>query len=340
MTTRMALACCGLVLGTSAAAAQTPDAACERAPDGGRSAVVGRVLDSGTKLPLQEASVVLQWNGSRRKVEVETDEAGVYRACDLQAGDNVGVTAAFGRASDNAVVELTGGTTHTADFTLDAPRSRAAGRVVEHGTSRGIEAVEVRVEGSDVRAITGSDGSFKLPDLPAGRYPLLTSHIGYGTRQDTIEVSYGAIMVYTIGLSPNAIQLAPIEVAVRSIVLEQQGFYERQERGFGTFLTRQSWERRHPMVSSDVLRIVPGITLARRSGIGNVVLDRTNCAFRYVVDGLGIGETFQIDDMPPEHIEAIEVYRGPATVPPQFRTPTNSARATCGVIVIWTRPPR
>jgi hypothetical protein len=331
-----------LVLGAGSLSGQEPARpTCEQAPAEGRAAVVGRLTDEKTRLPLQEAPVVVDWNGSRRKVEIETDEAGVYRACDLPGGDRVRITASFGPANDNMLIDLTAGETHQQDFTLNAPRSRAAGRVVVHGTSRAIEAAEVRIEGSDVRAVTGRDGAFQLPDVPAGRYPLLTSHIGYSDRQDTIEVSYGAIMRYTITLAEQPIVLAPIEVAVRSITLEQQGFYERQERGFGVFLTRQAWEHRHPMLSSDVLRNVPGVTVARRrGGYGNVVLDRSNCAYRYVLDGIRVSETFQMDDMPPEWIEAIEVYRGAATVPPQFHTPTISARATCGVIVIWTRPPR
>jgi hypothetical protein len=339
MSSRITRVCCALLLTGTPALGQTvePPAApaCEQAPGENRSAVVGRLVDTGTRLPLQEARVVVEWG--RTKAEVESDADGVYRACDLPAGQRVRVTASFGSASDNRDVELASAETHQVDLELDAPRSRAAGRVVEHGTSRGIEAAELRIPGSDVRAVSGPDGNFQLPDVPAGRYPLETSHIGFGTRTDSVEVRYGAIMRYTIGLAVDVIELDPITVAVRSLMLERRGFYERRDRGFGRYLTRQDWDDRALIHSSDVLRTVPGVRIMPRRAGGYLVLDRTNCAYRYVVDGVRVSEGFNIDDIPPDWIEALEIYAGSATIPPEFRMSPFTARSNCGVIVIWTR---
>jgi hypothetical protein len=80
------------------------------------------------------------------------------------------------------------------------------------------------------------------------------------------------------------------------------------------------------------VRIVP-----RRFGMSNVVVGRGNCPFRYFVDGVRVGETFQIDDIPSDWIEAIEIYRGPSSVPVQFMLSPSETNANCGIIAIWTR---
>ena len=54
------------------------------------------------------------------------------------------------------------------------------------------------------------------------------------------------------------------------------------------------------------------------------------CAARVFVNGLNVDH---VPRMHPDNIEAIEVYRGPAEVPPQF----GGAQSACGVIVLWTR---
>jgi hypothetical protein len=334
-----------LVLLTAAAGSVTPVAGqesarrtCEPPLTAGQAAVTGRVTDTATKLPLQQATVQVEWEagGRQRRMEAETDTTGTYLVCALPADTRVSVRAQFGRANERTPVDLVEGQTSSADMELDAPRSRVGGRVVEAGTSRGIAHAELRVEGSPVQAVSGSDGSFQLPDLPAGDYRLSTSHLGFGTRTDSVRVEYGAIMIYTVSLDPAAIPLPPVTVDVRVIALEQNGFYERQERGPGTFLTRSNWDSRGILVPSDILRNLPGVRVSA-GRFGNVVYDRSSCAFRYFIDGARVGPTFQIDDIPAEWIEALEVYRGPAQVPGRFTMPTSTARANCGVIVIWTK---
>jgi hypothetical protein len=311
---------------------------CAQPISAGQAAVTGRVTDTATRLPLQEASVRVEWdaNGRAQRKAAETDSAGTYIVCELPAGARASVRVQFGRSNERISVVLADGNASTVDLQLDAPRSRVGGQVVEAGTSRGIAHAELRIEGSPVQAVSGSDGAFQLPDLPAGDYRLTTTHLGFGTRTDSVRVEYEAIMLYTVGLDPAAIPMPPIAVDVRVIALEQNGFYERQDRGPGTFLTRSTWANRGILQPSDILRNVPGVRVG--SGrFGNVVYDRSSCAFRYFLDGVRVGATFQIDDIPADWIEALEVYRGPAQIPGRFTMPTSTERANCGVIVIWTR---
>jgi hypothetical protein len=342
MTARLSVVALTVALSAGAAEAQTAPPACEPAP--GQAAAVGRVTDRQTGLPLQEADIRVQWDegtGTLRRREVETDAAGYFAVCDLPAGTRVRVLAEFGRANERVFVDLEAGRTHAADIELDAPRSRVSGRVVQAGTSRGIADVELSIPDSRVRAVSAADGTFMLPDVPPGDYVLTTSHVAYATRSDSIKVQYGTIVRYTIGLAESVIAMPEIMVDVRSHVLEIRGFYDRQERGFGAYLTRFSWEQRMPRIPSDILRGVAGVRVVPGNrGFGSVVLDRSNCAFRYVVDGARVSGDFQIDDMPVEWIEALEVYRGVSQVPGEFTAPPSAARANCGVIVIWTRGAR
>lgn len=87
-------------------------------------------------------------------------------------------------------------------------------------------------------------------------------------------------------------------VTVRSLLLERFGFYERQQRGIGSYITRQEIERRPRMLASDLLREIAGIRLVRRtSGIGFAPVGRGNCGFRYVLNGARVGLGFEIGDI-------------------------------------------
>ena len=342
MGTRLVVAGC-LIFGVVniAPAQETPRPSCELELQDGRGALIGSVFDAETKLPLQRADVVVEWQegGRRRRDEQETDRNGHFRSCDLPAGVLLNVDATFGgRDARNVRPTLASREAQQVALSIDAPRSGVAGQVLDAGSGRGIAGAVVRVDGSSAQAVTAQDGTFRLDDLPAGTYRLHTEHVGYTNREDSLAIEYGANMLYAIRLATDVIELPPIDVTVRSHVLERRGYYEREERGFGTFLTRQSWDALTPQYPSDILRGVAAVHVAqRRDGFGYMILDRSNCPFRYIVNGGRVGADFQIDDLPAEWIEALEIYKGPAQVPGEFSFPPSSERANCGVIVIWTR---
>lgn len=156
-----------------------------------------------------------------------------------------------------------------------------------------------------------------------------------------------------VRLDPDAILLAPLEVVAwsevdRSPILD--GFRQRLRTGHGVYITRDQVEARKPAYVTDLLREVPGL-MVTGSGTGSRPVVRVgrslsgNCMTQIFVDGFLInkrifGRTgtppadFRIDDVvSPSSVEGIEIYRGLATVPPEFLNPD----AECGVIAIWTR---
>jgi hypothetical protein len=67
------------------------------------------------------------------------------------------------------------------------------------------------------------------------------------------------------------------------------------------------------------------------------------CAPAYWVDGFAMAVPHPGDDaadpnefVRPSEIRGIEVYVDPSAVPPQYRRPD----VECGVVLIWTKPPR
>jgi hypothetical protein len=341
MRTHLTLAsCCSLLVSATLAQAQPPLPICEDTPVEGRAALVGRVLDTRTRLPLQGAVVRVAWDdgGRRQQVETTADLDGAFSACSLPAATALLATVTFGRAGGRVDLNLVSAATGEVTIGVDAPKTAASGRVVEEGGARGIGDVVLHIEESEVRVVTAADGSFQLPPMPPGAYELTTSHIAHGERRDTIRIEHGALIQYTISLAESVVPLRPIEVEVRSDLLERRGFYERQQNGTGAYLARSSWQDRSPGRASDIVRRVSGVRVVpARGSRGTVLMSRGNCPFRYILDGTPVTSTFHLDDIPVEWIEALEVYRGVAGLPVQFTASPWTDNANCGVIVVWTR---
>jgi len=118
------------------------------------------------------------------------------------------------------------------------------------------------------------------------------------------------------------------------------GFWERRSRGFGNYVTRDEIEKGQPREFTDIVRMLPGVTVQTRGGRKVIRFSRgsqrADCPPQFYVDGMRI-DSMSPDEMTPQDVEAIEVYSGPATTPPQFAPKFNSY--TCGAVVIWTRLP-
>ena len=298
--------------------------------------IAGMVTDSTTQLPLAEAEVTIAWEGTRR--EVKTDSAGTFQVCDVAPATLVQLNGEFYRQKTSAApVELAAGERRDVDMRIDAPHARVDGRVVEQNSGRSIVAAAIVFGVAGPSQVSDDNGRFQV-ELPPGRFPVQITHVAYTGINDSLGVEIGTISKVTVNMLPNVIPLDAIEVEVRSLRLERTGFYDRQARGHGSFMARRDFGSRQPHSASDILRIQPGIRIVpSRFGTSSVVVGRGNCPFRYFVDGVRIGETFQIDDIPADWIEAIEIYRGASTVPVQFRLPPSEINANCGIIAIWTR---
>jgi hypothetical protein len=121
---------------------------------------------------------------------------------------------------------------------------------------------------------------------------------------------------------------------------ELYAFESRRKQGIGHFITRKQIEARDPYLLSDMMRMVPGVILTP-SPDGHAYLHfsrvpKANCPPQYYVDGIQV-TGFNIDDMPARDVEGVEVYAGPAGLPPEYNRVHSNV--ICGTIIIWTRIP-
>lgn len=112
-------------------------------------------------------------------------------------------------------------------------------------------------------------------------------------------------------------------------------FKRRMKSGFGEFITREEIEKRQPQHTSDLLRTVPGVNVGPvqygRAPVRMRSAGRT-CSPVIFLDGV-LSRNFVLDDLSPDAIEGIEVYRRGSETPPQF----NTGSSRCGTLVVWTR---
>lgn len=311
-------------------------------PEGDRILIHGRVTDQSSHAPLQQTTVTFVWQSPRDRrattKETKTDRAGTYSFCEASAGTLVFVRAKF---MDQ---EVRGGTVPVTEaggkaeinMTIDAPHAVVTGKVTEMGSTNAVQDAAVSMGTVPLTTTTGPDGTFTFREVPPGEYSVQVRHVSYATLTDRVVVEFGIKTDLNVKMTTSPIELRPIEVETRSLKLEQVGFYYRQQRGIGSFLTREQIQAVLPLQPTDALRLEPGLSFTRRRfGPGFAVAGRNGCQFRYVINGGRVGETFEIDDLIVDWIEAIEIYRGPASVPAEFTNFAKDVAGDCGVMAIW-----
>jgi hypothetical protein len=237
----------------------------------------------------------------------------------------------------------------------------AAGRPLAHAT--------VRI-GSLPPVETDAQGRARTGPLAPGEYPVSLTHAAVGVLRGTATVgaNAGDVEVRAEGGPPprlrvrvnRVVAMAGVEArsAARSRGLDIQGFYERQARGQGLFLTDSVIQARRTARVTDVLRGVEGVRVMRYdppgqsrglnvdveyrivSARGSTGISRSGpCYMDVYVDGQlaqagDHPETARnLDQVALRDVQAMEVYRGAAEVPTEYRGSSSS----CGVVLLWTR---
>jgi len=223
-----------------------------------------------------------------------------------------------------------------------AQPGRLRGIVVD---SAGLPVAQADIGIMSVHQLARSDeqGRFGFAKLPPGELVVSIRRLGY-------EPTTAKVLIGPEGLDSLRVVLADVAVALDVVQTSSypyrlrasiEDFHRRRVRGIGTFVTRDQIVARNSMVTSDVLREMPGIRLVRtRTGRGirfaSASSRRGDCLPMIWIDGQR-AEGLEVDDIPLSDIEGIELYNGPATTPMQFSA--SSSTLSCGTIVIWSRPP-
>ena len=136
--------------------------------------------------------------------------------------------------------------------------------------------------------------------------------------------------------------------------LRLAGFYRRRAAGRGTFLTTADLERRRASRLSDILRMMPGVSLVPIGGARVAVAasrpgghssfrptgaERDACFLDILLDGVRLTPVpgalpVDIDDIAPARLAAVEIHRA-TSIPIELQVGAGS----CGVIAMWSRDP-
>ncbi len=226
-----------------------------------------------------------------------------------------------------------------------APSGTLVGVVRDSGGAP-VAGVEIWVRGTDLYAHSGENGGFHLGSLPPGAARVTLRRLGFEPTTFEVQVHPGQTDSLIVSLNQMATSLERVTVEEDRMTRSKRllsGFWERRSHGFGHFVTREEIEARDAHQFTEIVRMTPGVNIVSINGRAAIRFSRSggrgDCPPQYWVDGMHV-ENASADEFPPSDIEALELYAGPSTIPPQFAERLFSmGPKTCGAIVIWTRLP-
>jgi hypothetical protein len=219
------------------------------------------------------------------------------------------------------------------------------GTVLDARQGAGVAAALVQIIAADSSVLasvaTDERGAFRiLYDRALGTY-LRVARNGYGEVREPLALLLSDRSTIEVRLEPAPERLPAlmVEAESRNRFLQGVGFYDRQRAGLGTFITREMLADRYATArtAGDVLRAQRGLLVREQQDHDLILVLRSMgrmgglCPARVYLNG--IDQEHRLEHMLPDNIEAIEVFRGPADVPPRF----GGAYGACGVVLVWLR---
>jgi Uncharacterized conserved protein len=330
----------------------------------------GHVVDAQGDGPLPGVVVAMSWQEldvdratlrpvtQERTVSVNTDDRGWYRACGVPTGswialqlqsegragpvirtqvdDTLGVTVqhlSFSMSTARAIADTVAasGSLNAGDGMPLSGTARLTG-VVLAPDGAPVERADVRVGGTAAATRTDVQGRFSLAALPAGTQLLLVRHLGFAIVETPVELREGRTTTTTVRLPRIMVSLDSMRVvATRE---RYPVFAEHRKFGiFGRFLGPGEIDIQHARSASDIIEKIAGFRVEGSGSTAKVYDARGQvsvkpCATSVVVDG---APYFEINDVPPIEIGAIEAYPASPMVPMEYGV------GGCGLIIIWTK---
>ncbi len=204
---------------------------------------------------------------------------------------------------------------------------------------RPVAGADVQVVGTSLRASTDEAGRVALLAVPTGKAVIRVRRLGFAELTIPIAVTPGHPEArYT--LHPIATDLDKVVVTASGLTPDRyagtgrfDSFYRRMAVGNGTFLTREMIDARNAQKSEDLIRMVSGVRIRYRGTTPYIQFLRCEQVNVFINAIRSHDPWRDLSALHPLDMEAIEIYHGIATVPPEFSPRPND----CAAIVIWTR---
>lgn len=187
--------------------------------------------------------------------------------------------------------------------------------------------------------------------LPVGSWTLVVRRLGFTRTNVDLQIEPGENR-YTVQIENLVTRLANMKIEEDAPVSTRLEDFEKRRalKMPSSVITRADIERVNSPVLSRMLRGVSGVRIADSVGsmvavstrgakpsrvIGGAGFGLVPCVMRVTLDGVLLPALSNIDGIVPNDVHGIEIYNGPARLPPELaglRTDN-----WCGVIAIWTR---
>ncbi len=326
--------------------------------------VIGTVRQASDRAPVGRARVVAEWtevaltkNGLRPTIARRTTDAspsGWFALCNVPRAGIVALSAyAAGDSVDRVDVEMPDAGFLRRELYLGRVPSTLRGVVVSAEGGNPLPNVQVSVVGGG-QTRTDNTGAWTLADVPSGTRMIEARAIGFLPDRRAVDVIPDGPSVRTPLSSIKAVLDTVRISATRAHEVEMRGFEQRRQSSTGRFITAADVARSRPVVTTQLLRNIPGLYLERDANSQPVLTMRgtfePRCRPGVYIDGRYMNDigAEDIDDwVHPDEIAGIEIYSN-TEVPARFNTgmagvgrvsasDPNDAVHICGSIVVWTR---
>jgi hypothetical protein len=241
-----------------------------------------------------------------------------------------------------------------AESARDSKVGELALRIVDEAGAPVVSA-EVTLRGEkkqDFAQRTDSAGRVVFADLAPGFWVAGVRRLGLKPVAGSLRVAAG-LNAYTMRVEDEAMTLVGVRVmGGRDYSARLYDFERRRLAGLpSAVVTQEQIDRLGPIQISRMLRGMSGLRIGDSSGVTVAISTRgakpsrpekggapfimVQCVMRVSVDGVLLPALSNIDQIVPKDVHGIEVYYGPARMPPELaglRTDN-----WCGLIAIWTR---
>ncbi len=210
------------------------------------------------------------------------------------------------------------------------------GSVVQAGSRASLAEAVVEMPEMELAMESDETGRFWFRNVPAGEQLFVIHYLGYSDSARVFLVA-DELNQLEVAIELRVVPVADLIVQVEALDTPSKltEFNRRREKGEGYFITRADILRRNPVRTTDMLRTIPGVRVANTSvGRPSIRVRGRSCNVAYFVDGVR-APFYNLDGVRPSSVAGIEIYKGTASVPPEFR----GALTPCAAIVIWTRDP-
>jgi len=191
------------------------------------------------------------------------------------------------------------------------------GIVTDVQTKESISGVNIIIEGTTLGTLTHINGRYSISGVPTGRYKVIASRIGYKPMMNRVIVSMNEVSILNFELLETAI---PIEGIIVTATKTEHSLGDVPVSA--VLITKEEIEAENIKTVQDALMYLPAVKINKSCGSwgdkGKVEIQGLSANHTLIlVDGQkwhgGHGEGVDLQSMPIEMIERIEVVKGPAS---------------------------